>query len=112
MEAIDILKSARAKIATPEAWGKGMRRHDRAAATCCAAEAIEESVTAFGPDMRVAMRALFHAAGLDYDGDYRITEWNDEPERTHAEVLAAYDLAIATLGLGARLTSPKETGAA
>jgi hypothetical protein len=98
---LDILKNARAKIATPDKWGKGLRRQDRPMATCCAAEAIEESVAAFGPEMRVAMRALHNAAGLDYDRDYRITNWNDEPERTHAEVLAAYDLAIATLGLGA-----------
>lgn len=98
MDALDILKSARAKITSPEDWGKGRRRIDRPMETCCAAEAVEDS----DPDAidgwkerRRAFRALNNAA--DVGGASELVAWNDAPERTHAEVLAAFDLAIATL---------------
>jgi hypothetical protein len=34
-------------------------------------------------------------------GPFPITTWNDAPERTHAEVLAAFDKAIALAKAGA-----------
>lgn len=102
MDAIDILKVARARIADPLNWGKGPRsRHNewpgRGLNTCCASEAIEE-VQSWGPERARAYRALEHAAGLKAGWD-KLPIWNDASERTHAEVLAAYDLAIATLRL-------------
>lgn len=106
MDALDILKAARSKISTPEAWGKGHRGRnaDRTMETCCAAEAIEDScpmLDSVSLSGRVrAIRALVNAAGLDNRWG-ALVHWNDAPERTHAEVLAAYDLAIATLEMGA-----------
>lgn len=97
MEALDILKSARERIAKAEHWGKGLRAVDRPLGTCCAAEAIEESDMPCSDGRVPAYRALLHAAGPP--DDVRITEWNDAPERTHAEVIAAFNLAIATLKL-------------
>jgi hypothetical protein len=94
MDALDILKAARAKIADPKDWGKGRRRESRPLHTCCAAEAIEE-VSLDLLERERAFRALKNAAGIDAD----IIGWNDHLERTHSEVRAAFDLAIATLRL-------------
>lgn len=91
---LQILKAARAKIADPKDWGKGLRGYDRSCETSCAAEAI----SSFGDgyyhgDSTQAFLALISAAGKPY----HIQDWNDAPERTHAEVIAAFDRAIATL---------------
>jgi hypothetical protein len=94
---IDILKAAKAKIEKPESWGKGRRCERRHFDTCCAAEAIEECSIPDSKRTR-AFKALYNAAGLDWMED-NLTVWNDAEERTHAEVLAAFDLAIATLQL-------------
>ena len=99
MDTLGILKAARAKIADPKNWGKGPRPQmngwpGRGLRTCCAAEAIEE----IGARSNLAAyRALKNAAGLEFND--RIIDWNDAPERTHAEVIAAFNLAIATLRL-------------
>lgn len=101
MDAVDILKAARAKIARPEDWGKGRRVYDRPRETCCAAEAIGEA-TSYSlwddENRKSTYSAFYNAAGLDWEVD-SLAEWNDAPERTHTEVLAAFDLAIATLQL-------------
>lgn len=100
MDLADILRAAREKIAAPESWGKGMRRHDRPPETCCAAEAIEACTPGIEYDGKVmrlrlgAYNAIVKAAGLDRGS--AISAWNDAPERTHAEVIAAFDSAIAT----------------
>ena len=91
-----ILKAAAERISDPAAWGKGRRSIDRPLCTWCVAEAIEEA----GPDAaigqrKLAFRALYNAAGLDYEKGSLITMWNDEPERTHKEVLAVLRLAAA-----------------
>lgn len=93
----EILTKARAKIADPDNWGKGLRGCSfdrRPLETCCAAEAIEEVAPTAHEVRRAAMRALYDAAGLEWNKD-SIIHWNDAPERTHAEVLAAFDKAIA-----------------
>lgn len=91
-----VLVKARAKIANEENWGKGDRRCDRPIETCCAAEAIEE-VEFDNPKRRAAYLALERAAGLERPPlGSAIVGWNDAPERTHAEVLAAFDKAIAS----------------
>lgn len=97
---LKVLIAARAKIADPSNWGKGMRGGGRRSIeTCCAAEAIEEVAQPMtSPERHAAFRALYNAAGLDWRGDM-LTKWNDAPERTHAEVMAAFNLAIATLRL-------------
>lgn len=94
MDTLEILKAARAKIARPENWGKGRRGEDRSMLSCCAAEAIEEVDIMPSIERRLAYRAVINAAGAE-----GLVSWNDAPERTHAEVLAAFNLAIATLRL-------------
>ena len=97
MDALDILKAGRAKITNPKDWGKGPRPERLRFESCCAAEAIEELDHSFDREYSRAILALRNAAGLD--NNFGIPKWNDAPERTHAEVLAAFDLAIATLRL-------------
>lgn len=91
------IKAARAKIADPQNWGKGRRGENRDLLTYCAAEAIEDNgIDGFPYKARIrAFHALMNAAGIDY----HLAPWNDAPERTHSEVLAAFDLAIATVRL-------------
>ena len=97
MDAVDILRAARKRIESPEQWGQGVRRRNRPFETCCASEAIEDLPLGYTGERRRAFRALMNAAGLD--SAIHIVRWNDEPGRTHAEVLAAFDLAIAALKL-------------
>ncbi len=98
MEALDILKAARARIADPKDWGKGARFERPVFETCCAAEAIEEASPHAGKERLRAYRALERAAGISSEWG-GIPKWNDQPKRTHAEVIAAFNLAIATLRL-------------
>lgn len=90
---LPVLIKARAKIADEANWGKGTRINDRPRHTCCAAEAIEAVVKRSNVRM-AAYDALRRAIGLGHGVTLPILEWNDAPERTHAEVLAAFDKAI------------------
>lgn len=93
---LPVLIKARAKIADPELWGKGRRGSERPLHTCCAAEAIEDTEPV-NMDLRIkAINALYNAIGLSREFWMpKLPDWNDAPERTHAEVLAAFDKAIA-----------------
>lgn len=83
----EILIAARALIDTPKKWVKSAyHREKNGLHSYCAAGALI-SVEAPG---RTAYDCLAEAIG------YRcVSDWNDAPERTHAEVLAAFDKAIA-----------------
>lgn len=99
---LETLISARIKIADPASWGQGMRNRDRPSNTCCASEAIEECDASSMGGRYGAYRALTLAAGLG-DGE-SIANWNDSVD--HLTVIAAFNLAIATLSLGAPLPRP------
>lgn len=95
---LPLLMRARDKIADPANWGKGMRGpnpvYHRPFHTCCASEAIEDAWKDGSPTepLMEAYRRLRDGAGLS--DKMNIPRWNDAPERTHAEVLAAFDKAI------------------
>lgn len=99
-DALEILIEAKQKIADPSNWGKGGRRDRFNFNSCCVAEAIEEAGPVFGvsAERRRAFRAFRNAGGIE-DVWGLFIQWNDAPERTHAEVMAAFNLAIATLRL-------------
>ncbi len=115
MDAIDILQAARSKIEKQEMWGQGLAEPPgrslqtycapaRSSQTYCAVEAIDASDQPFSRGRLPAYQAFARAAGLENTfitaSNTSITDWNDAPERTHAEVLAAFDLAIAKLRVG------------
>lgn len=88
------LVKARALIADPAKWGQGPRSegYGRSLSTFCAAEAVEE----FAPQLAIrkaAYRLLERYAGFPTEAN-TLVQWNDAPERTHAEVLAVFDKAI------------------
>ena len=93
--ALNILKAARDKIADPLRWGKGRRNFERPMDTCCTAEAVYDAAPLAYAEHEKAIRALYNAAGLEWKGRFHLTHWNDAPERTHAEVIATFNLAIA-----------------
>jgi len=90
---LPVLIKARAKIADPAKWGKGIRGNGRRSLdTCCAAEAIEDCEVP--ADIRsAAFQAVRRGAGLNLAMD--IVRWNDAHTTKHADVLAAFDKAIA-----------------
>jgi hypothetical protein len=91
-EARAVLVRARARIDTPEKWCHvGGWDGERV----CSVVAICEARRGVGVNRDVleeALDALRVAAGLGPDDD--VATWNDAPERTHAEVLAAFDRAL------------------
>jgi len=78
------LALAKALIDRPEKWRKGASSKTDTA--ICASQAIYE-VSGTPISALQSLRAAI--------GGKRIVGWNDAPERTHAEVMAAFDLAIA-----------------
>ncbi len=97
MSAREDLLAARALIDTPEKWLKG---EDHCRGSYCLTGALEKVVGWTGPFCPVEAHLRFDAAisllreHTDF-GD-RVFKWNDRPETTHADVLAAIDLAVGT----------------
>lgn len=86
------LKAARALIDTPEKWiqlSPGGHNYDTKTPGCtCVANAMYFSCG----ENSVRQNAMLRAFGFDRLG--LIWAWNDAPERTHADVMAAFDKAI------------------
>lgn len=88
MSAVDILRSARALI--ERQWCQG---NDKASAANHAYGHCVVSALAYSdPWYQVARDALQTAIGAD--SWLHVVAWNDAPERTKEDVLAAYDRAI------------------
>ena len=93
----DTLRRARALIDTPEKWCQN--EHQIGHAYCVeAALNIVWRGDVLGSifDSCPAWKLLQDATGVQ-----KLFDWNDAPERTHAEVLAAFDKAIALAESGA-----------
>ena len=89
----DILKAARARI-TPETWGQGadVTFDDK----FCAGLALNACVTYSLATVNQAYDLLSCVATGSAAGDRRaLPRWNDAPGRTCAQVLDAFDAAIA-----------------
>ncbi len=84
MDTATILTKARDMIADRDHWGKGLKR--LRLGTYCAAEAIEATAPT---EAYRCVKALRRIVG------YPIPAWNDDPGRTHDEVLEAFGRAIA-----------------
>jgi hypothetical protein len=94
----DVLVAARKLIETPDKWVRDPYRNGWG--DChCTVTAIGEAITDIGYDVATEMAAeaaIKRAIGVDKM--FSVMVWNDAPERTHAEVLAAFDKAIAECG--------------
>lgn len=100
------LRTGRARLARFGAWTQGEAARDvlgdptqaRGAECWCAAGAMLGT----GDGESEALAALGHALTgrtlRDDEAMCVLAEWNDESARTHADVLALYDRAIAAVG--------------
>ena len=102
MTTLEILKSARELLSVPERWTKGVSAKDKAGFFIDRKSEAAHSFCVVGAIGR---------SNIDYDSfdlacDHlrsvqpmvsSLANWNDAPERTHAEVLARFDEAIAKL---------------
>ena len=89
---VDCLVAARKRIENSANWGKGNEvfAEDPKNNKDCAQWAIYRvRGIDHGTYVDGAIRLLKRGAGVTH-----LVEWNDAPERTHAEVLAAFDKAI------------------
>ena len=82
-------------IVDPEQWGQGPRGTRHLFDSWCAAEAIEECPSSGNLNLRKAAFKIFESANGIKDEWGALVEWNDSSKRTHAEVLEAFDRAIA-----------------
>ena len=104
MTALEILKAARERIANPNNWLQDAVSID--GCKFCAYGAILDSYSGvWGRDETEVKQAISRLAVIIRGNTLSITTqaqsiaaWNDSPSRTHAEVLAAFDLAIASFG--------------
>ena len=97
MSAVETLRKAR-ELLTPEgAWGQGRDAENAAGLPCSPGDEGAVCWCSYGAMNRAGQaekaRPFFMAAtgADDYAG---VVGWNDAPDRTHAEVLAAFDRAI------------------
>lgn len=81
-----VLKTARAKIEKRGAWVQGYPRDD---GENCSITAMYRQTT-FDSSREKAVYFLREAIGV-----HSVVEWNDAPNRTHAEVVDAFTRAIA-----------------
>jgi len=84
-----ILREARKLISVPERWCQH-KGHDGEGR--CSVLAMHDA--AGNMDGFNVVRGIFRTASA-IGPDIPISNWNDAPERTHPEVLAAFDAAIA-----------------
>lgn len=107
MTPAEVLRAARERISTPERWTRDAfardpegwaidPKHERACAWCTLG-AICSVLPGTDPDPGDGRGPLFDAARALLAraiGRELVAWWNDNPVRTHAEVLAAFDRAI------------------
>jgi hypothetical protein len=102
MTELEIIKAARALIDTPEKWTKrvGARDSDGAETDVLASSAVCFCVV--GACRKATGPNILYVRGLGtlrscIKGSGTVHEWNDAPERTHADVMELFDRAIAEL---------------
>jgi hypothetical protein len=103
MKTSEVLRAAKARLEVPGVWGQagcgGFGNKSRA----CTHLAVSEKDPLVTSVREQALGYLTHAIGLPpmpSQGSglgkwYYAHRWNDAPERTHADVMAAFDRAIA-----------------
>lgn len=105
--ALDILKSARALIDTPEKWTKGALARDArgeqvcsrsAEAVCFCSEGAISAVTAFGEfEWLTSEGDAFKALSGAVPEGLTVYHFNDRASTTHTDIMALFDRAIESL---------------
>jgi hypothetical protein len=101
---LEVLRGARELLAYPERWIKGEdaadvigqpleNGYDEGAVCWCLAGALEK---VSGRTQDCGVEPAYQAVDDLIVDATNVREWNDAPERTHAEVLALLDRAIAS----------------
>lgn len=92
-DVLNVLRVARRLIDNPELWCQRVSSHGVGKTMArCASKAISDAAEAIDPDVRwTAAGLLASAAGVDI-----LVLWNDAWGRTHQDVMAAFDRAIAS----------------
>lgn len=94
MRTHEILVAGRNYIAR-HGWTQGYEEYDHGGPACAAVACgwvADGDLLVFSDARNAAQNALAAAAGVS---PHELPEWNDADERTEAEVLAAFDRAIA-----------------
>lgn len=86
MNAVECLVAARKRLENPENWGKGADLADREKTCALLAMCVTDRDSGAVASATRIFRNVVNSQS--------IATWNDAPERTHAEVLAAFDKAI------------------
>lgn len=96
---LDILRGTRELLATPERWTQGVTARDadgqpippncEGAVSFCLVGGVRKTCGLFGVYKWRYVLAIEETLGITSLGS-----WNDEPERTHAEILSALDQTI------------------
>lgn len=92
--AVDLLKAAKARIADPALWGKGTIKNGQECAWLAIFSATNEMPIAVTMEERLTAQSEAVKMLQAVIGGRSMIEWNDRPERTHADVMTAFDLAI------------------
>lgn len=96
---LDTLRRARELLSEPNSWTQGTYARDAQGKRCYIWEdcrvclCVEGALFSAHEDIEVCVAARDAFEGSL--GGAPLDEWNDAPERTHAEVLEAFDRAIA-----------------
>lgn len=92
MDTREVLIAARKRLELPENWVGAGRPAEHG--QICVTTAITPNLKPI--EWQPILRLFIDCNGIEGDGVLGpIWDWNDAPERTHAEVLAAFDRAIA-----------------
>lgn len=99
METLGVLVHARELIATPDKWTQGSLSETASGELCDEKAAAAACFCLDGALMRASgVKMVWDAyTALGFDSMTELWDWNDAPERTHAEVLARLDEAIEKL---------------
>jgi hypothetical protein len=99
-----ILRAGRAKMPTPQQWTRGCSARDalglmiRAESPDAIAFCMAGAIYAVSPSTNAYL--LARMALIVVTKTVNVSSWNDNPGRTHAEVIAVYDAAIAATEVG------------
>ena len=109
LKAVEVLRDARAKIATPEQWSRKSYARDAEgekishimedACKFCAYGAVYSTWWRYNFNRRLCNEAMYEALNVlaKHTPGGCVIPFNDHPDTSHEDVLAVFDAAIASL---------------